>query len=440
MLGFSRAFLLRIFALMVFAVGVASLLLLYFMPTPPSTVITATSQRGGGYEYMGQRYRDRLARVGVSLQLLHTGGSVENIKLLEDDKSGVKIGFAQGGISNSQQAPNVMSLGRVSYQPFWIFYRGNEHLTRMQQFTNRHIAIGAEGSGTQVAATEIFGLSGITPQTAKFSPLGGAAAVRALKDGSVDAAFLAYSPNAPIIQTLMRDPDIHLMSMPQTEALTKIFPHLVQLRLPQRVIDFAANIPDTDVTLIGTTNAVLVRKDLHPQIVLVLAQALTEEHRRPGLFERAGEFPTQIDSEFDISDVPVDFYKNGHSFLHGLLPFWLITHVKRLLAVSIAAAAIFFPIFSYAPKLYTWLVRARLRLLYRRLRAIEASLQRDITVEQQSALESDLDAVDRAASTLGVPMRHSELFFSLKVHIDSVRTRLRMRRAELLAPLANRAA
>jgi hypothetical protein len=47
------------------------------------------------------------------------------------------------------------------------------------------------------------------------------------------------------------------------------------------------------------------------------------------------------------------------------------------------------------------------------------------------ALEADLDSVDRATNILGVPMRHSELFFSLKVHIDLVRARLALRRAEL---------
>ena len=52
MLGFSRIFLLKPVALMVLALGTASLLLLYFMPTPPSTVLTATSQAGGGYEYL----------------------------------------------------------------------------------------------------------------------------------------------------------------------------------------------------------------------------------------------------------------------------------------------------------------------------------------------------------------------------------------------------
>jgi len=59
----------------------------------------------------------------------------------------------------------------------------------------------------------------------------------------------------------------------------------------------------------------------------------------------------------------------------------------------------------------------------------------DVTLEQQSALESDLEDVDRAASILGVPMRHSELFFSLKAHIDLVRSRLGSRRADTLRPI-----
>ena len=204
---------------------------------------------------------------------------------------------------------------------------------------------------------------------------------------------------------------------------------MVELKLPVGVVDFARNIPDSDISLIGTTNAVLVRKDLHPHIIHLLAKALAEEHRKPGLFERAGEFPTTIDSEFDVSDIATSFYRNGPSFLHGLLPFWLVTHVQRLLAVSIAVAAILFPIFSYLPKLYTWLVRERLRSLYRRLRAIEASSQNVASPAEQSALEADLESIDRATCILGVPIRHSELYFSLKVHIDAVRTRLASNRS-----------
>ena len=302
----------------------------------------------------------------------------------------------------------------------------------MQQLDAQHIALGAEGSGTQVAAMQILGLSGVNPKAAKFSPLGGAAAVKALKGGTVDSAFLAYSPNAPIVQSLMRDPDVRLMSLNRTEAITRIFPHLVELKLPEGAIDFARNIPDSDVNLIGTTNAVLVRKDLHLHIVHLLVKALAEDHRKPGLFERAGEFPTPIDPEFAVSDIAASFYKSGPSFLHGLLPFWLVTHVQRFLAVSIAVAAILFPIFSYAPKLYTWFVRERLRALYRRLRAVEASLQKDVTAPDVATFQADLNSIDRATDIIGVPMRHSDLFFSLKIHIDLVRTHLASRRTELL--------
>jgi hypothetical protein len=35
---------------------------------------------------------------------------------------------------------------------------------------------------------------------------------------------------------------------------------------------------------------------------------------------------------------------------------------------------------------------------------------------------------------LGVPMKHSDLFFSMKSHLDVVRMRLGLRRAELLKP------
>ncbi len=101
--------------------------------------------------------------------------------------------------------------------------------------------------------------------------------------------------------------------------------------------------------------------------------------------------------------------------------------------------AIIVPLFSYTPKLYRGLVENRLRSMYRRLRAIEATLQRNVSISELSALEADLESVERAIHILGVPMRHSDLFFSLKVHIDLVRTRLGSRRAELQGQIAKAA-
>ena len=97
--------------------------------------------------------------------------------------------------------------------------------------------------------------------------------------------------------------------------------------------------------------------------------------------------------------------------------------------------AIILPLFSYAPKLYKWLVEHRLHAMYRRLRAIEAILHKDVASSEVAALEADLASVDRAIHLLSIPMQHSDLFFSIKSHLDLVRIQLGLRRAELDAGL-----
>jgi hypothetical protein len=195
------------------------------------------------------------------------------------------------------------------------------------------------------------------------------------------------------------------------------------------VIDLENNIPAADVNLLASSNVVLVRKDLHPELIYILAQTMKEVHGGAGVFQSLGEFPSVNDPEYPMAEEAVDYYRNGPSFLHRYLPFWMINYAKRVAAILIAAVAVVIPIFTYAPRLYAWIVNARLLRLYRRLRLVNAHLKRDLTVDQVSALQNDLDRIDHAANVL--PMRHSDAFFSLLMHIDMTRTRLAGRLAEL---------
>lgn len=156
---------------------------------------------------------------------------------------------------------------------------------------------------------------------------------------------------------------------------------------------------------------------------------MKEVHGSAGVFQSAGEFPTQTDPEYPMAEEAVDYYRNGPSFLHRYLPFWTINYVKRLAAILIAAVAIVIPVFTYAPRLYAWLVNAKLLRLYRRLRLVNARLKGELTADQVTSLQDELDHIDRAANIL--PMRHSDMFFSLLMHIDMTRTRLAARLAAL---------
>jgi TRAP transporter TAXI family solute receptor len=432
MLSYNRWYPLKGLAAILCIAVIVWLSLAYFIPAPPTKIIIGTGFKGGSYEFYGQKYQEILARAHVALEVRQTEASGQNLKLLQDPNSGVQVAFVQGGVSNSKLAPGLVSLGRVNYQLFAVFYRASEQFDDLTQLKGKRIAVGPVGSGTQVVAAKVLGISGITSETATLLPIAGQSAVDALKDGKVDVLFVANVPDAPLVQALIKDSRFKLMSFSRATALTRIFPFLVKLELAQGVIDFEKNNPATDVTLLGATNAVLVREDLHPQIIGLLTQTLLEAHSEAGIFQRYGEFPTQTDPEYPMAPSARDFYKNGPSFLNRYLPFWITNYVERGIAVLVTAIAIVVPVFSYSPKLYRGLVEYRLRSAYRRLRKIETSLQKDISETEAATLETEIEGLDRSIHNLGVPMQHSDLYFTLKTHVDLVRARLVSRRDELL--------
>ena len=108
-------------------------------------------------------------------------------------------------------------------------------------------------------------------------------------------------PDLPSLMRLLNNPDYRLVNMTDAEALTRIFPYLVKLVLPRGVVDFERKIPASDVSLIGTTNVVLVREDLHPAIIDLLAKTIVDVHGTAGIFQRAGEFPSVADPEITRS-------------------------------------------------------------------------------------------------------------------------------------------
>jgi TRAP transporter TAXI family solute receptor len=439
MLGFSRWQLIKGLAAIICIASIPFIALAYIFPAPPSKVTIATAFKGSSFEYYGRLYRDVLARSHVTVELRETAGAVENLNLLRDPKSGVDIGFVTGGVSDGSHAPEVLSLGTAYNQPFWIFYSSTETISRLSQLKAKRIAVGPIGSGTRLSAEEILSKGGVNSETATFLPLAGTVAANALNDGLVDAVWYIGAPDSTGAQTMLRSPKIRLVDFPTVEAFTRNYSYLIRLVMPQGVIDFDPPNPPKDVTLLGTTTKVLIRSDLHPEIVNLLLQTMTEVHGGQEIFQRHGEFPNNSDTEYPIAASAMDYYKNGPSFLQRHLPLWLSVHVHRAFALLVTALAIGFPLFNYFPRLYRWFVRERILKLYRRLRIVENELHTEMTVPEITALQHELENIERGTITLRVPTRFSDLFFSLKIHINLIRTRLAARLAEVRSQTAKAA-
>lgn len=253
--------------------------------------------------------------------------------------------------------------------------------------------------------------------------------MNAMINGEADAAFFTSAPSSPQIQTLLRHPELKIMSLAQAEAYTRIFPYLSRIVLPKGAIDLIKNVPPTDVEMVAPMAALVARDDLHPALVSLLVEAAKQVHSPGGLFHKVGEFPKPQDPEFEMSEDAERAYKSGPSFLKRTLPFWLASFAERITLVAVPLAGILLPLIKIGPAIYKWRVRRRLLYWYGRLKALEILVAEDPKSEVLDEQREEVDTIDAAVSTIPVPLAFSDQYYSLRAAIDLVRQRLSARAA-----------
>ena len=67
----------------------------------------------------------------------------------------VAVAFLQGGIASMLDAPQLRSLGRLFYEPLWVFHRGDAAVDRLSELTAKRILVGPAGSGTNRLAIKL---------------------------------------------------------------------------------------------------------------------------------------------------------------------------------------------------------------------------------------------------------------------------------------------
>jgi TRAP transporter TAXI family solute receptor len=394
---------------------------------PPRTVTLATGPEGSAYAQIGERYRAILARSGVDLNLRATAGSVENLAKLRDPRSGVSAGFAISGLSGAKEASELETLGTIYYQPLWLFERASTNGLVVEGLAGKRVSFGSEGSGTRALTTDLLALAGIDPRRATLLDLPPTEAADGLLRREVDAVALVDSWDTPLIRRLVAAPEISLVTFRRADALVALRPHLNKLILPTGVGDLAANRPPSDVVLIAPKASLVVRRDLHDAIQFLLLDAAAQIHSGPGIFHRAGAFPAAESIDFPLSGEAIRFYKSGRPFLQRYLPFWIAVLAERLLFLLVPLVGIVLPLIRVVPDAYRGIVQRRIIALYGELKVLETELEARGPGASRTDLIPRLDALERRAAQLRVPLRFSQILYTLKVHIRMVRDRLASR-------------
>lgn len=395
----------------------------YAEPAPPKVVVMSTGPLDGAYHAFAQRYKAHLAQYGVTLELRPSAGSVENFERLKARRDGVSLALVQGGIANAENAPELVTLGSMFYEPSWIFYRSDKDIDLGTQLRGKRIAIGAPGSGTRAFGLRLMRDTGLEGPPTVLSELGGMAAAKALEAGELDAVFYLAAPDAPGVQRLLAAPGVRLLGARRAEAFARRMPHLHKLTLPEGAADLARNIPPRDVAMLAVTANLVAVEDIHPVIVDLLLEAARKVHGGAGLFQRVGEFPAPLDLELPLSPDAERFYKGSPSILRRYLPFWMVVWVNRFIVVGIPLLIIAIPFFRNIPALYRWRTRRRIYRWYGELKVIEDAVRR--REGDPAAHSARLERLSERVDRLRVPHAYSGELFNLLAHIKLVREMLK---------------
>lgn len=219
-------------------------------------------------------------------------------------------------------------------------------------------------------------------------------------------------------------PDVVLADLAETEAYARQYPFLHHLVLPEGALSLEANIPPQAVHILAPTVALVARESMHPALVYLVLKVISRVHGGAGMLQRAREFPSEKNSDFEMSSQAAHFYESGPPFLDRYLPFWAATFVSRVLIILLPLVALAIPLSRLIPAVYVWLIKSRIYKLYGELRFLEMQLRHAHQPVDFTRFRGEIDTIENKVNNLRLPVAFSSHLYELRSHIGLVRAKL----------------
>ncbi|MEO8544788.1 MAG: TAXI family TRAP transporter solute-binding subunit [Burkholderiaceae bacterium] len=412
------------------AIALLALAYVWLDPIPPKQVRLATGPAQSAYAEFGTRYQNALAASGITVVLVPSEGSSDNLRMVQNGQA--DLGFVQGGSRKPSQddGTSPVSLGNLFVEPVWLFYQERAArkinptgtLDSLSELAKLRINVGTPGSGVPTLMASLFELNRLETAGLQLSQLGQTDATVAFLDGSIDALVFASAPESLMVQMLLQTPGVRLMNFAQNEAYSRRLPFLVPVTLPRGVVDLAADVPPADVHLVATTTTLLARANLHPAVLQLFSQASLTLHGGAGWFSRSREYPLAANAEFPLAKEAERTIRNGVPLLQRYLPFQLANLLERMWLSLGIILALLLPLSRIVPPLYEFRIRSRVFRWYAQLRDIEDRVGDGNDAMPDLLLE--LDQLEARVGKVVIPLSHADELYALRNHIDLIRQKL----------------
>src|ERR1700704_776902 len=136
---------------------------------------------GPQYDALAKTYRRDLDRHGVELELRQSSEGFATFTTLLDQTSGMQAALVKGGLFGSLQGrlastkerelhdkemTGWRSIGRLFYEPIWVFTRGDLPIESLRDLKGRKILVGGEQTATRRISMQLLKANGVNATNA----------------------------------------------------------------------------------------------------------------------------------------------------------------------------------------------------------------------------------------------------------------------------------
>jgi len=391
--------------------------IIYLKPFPFTGISIATSYKGGDWYQFGEGAISLLKERGINLEVVATSGTIENAEELNDPKSKVNAGFVYAAALSKDQQKGLYSLGSISYDPVWIFYRNElaNKITTIQDLSKYRVSLPPKKSGSYILTKKLFQTNGIDIDSNPNFVSSSWEDLRAnILSDKADIYIFITTMIDPLVEELIHSPNMTLFNFPGALAYQRKFDYLDAVTIPAGSINIEKKLPVRDISLIATTTTLAVRKDLHPSLQLALLmtskQVIQDSSRL--FFSKRNEFPDYFDPSIHISPIARNYYNYGPPKTTEYLPYWLVVFVDRFWFVLIVAFAIIYPLskLNFHLRRFRFIIRERTH--YEMLLNMEKEITgKKLSSEEKEKLLKKLDMINKQALQHFVPVGEEADYF-----------------------------
>lgn len=244
-------------------------------------VTIATGGASGPYNIIGTSLAEIYAKTfGVNAKTQTTGASVENVNLLTQSKVDMVLALSDV-VTDAIEGKNNFDTPITNIQQIAVLYPNviqlvstkGSGIKNIEDLRGKRIAVGDQGSGTEVNARTLLEGFGMTYDDVNVDYLGFAEAADAMKSGKIEAAFFSSGlPNSSLLE-LEQGLDLQVVTINKA-TLNKIIqskPYFKTFEIPAGTYG-----NDTAISTAAVMNALLVRSDISEDDGYKLTKALFE--------------------------------------------------------------------------------------------------------------------------------------------------------------------